>query len=68
MEFYRFVNVADCYFILITTASRLYQFVGKTNSNEERPILLQIFNIYLNIPGMSFPARVRVRLIEAKLN
>lgn len=51
IEFYRFNNASDRYFIIVTTISRLYQFVGKTNQ-DEKPFLVSIFNNYLNIPGL----------------
>ncbi|KAK7574291.1 hypothetical protein V9T40_011482 [Parthenolecanium corni] len=49
IEFYRFSNASDRYFIIVTTISRLYQFVGKTNL-DEKPFLVSVFNNYLHIP------------------
>ncbi|XP_065214081.1 vacuolar protein sorting-associated protein 18 homolog isoform X2 [Planococcus citri] len=50
IEFNQFENAPENFFILVTTNDRLYQFVGKTNGNEEKPFLSQIFNNYLNMP------------------
>jgi hypothetical protein len=41
----------DQYFVIATTVDRLYQFVGKANSSEDRPLLQQLFNKYLNKMG-----------------
>ena len=42
----------DLYFVIATTVDRLYQFVGRVNSSEDRPLLPQLFNKYLNQRGM----------------
>ncbi|KAJ8923177.1 hypothetical protein NQ315_001731 [Exocentrus adspersus] len=48
LEYYRVPNT-DKYIIFATTPSRLYYFAGRTDS-EEKPLLQQVFNRYLNIP------------------
>ncbi|XP_075230673.1 vacuolar protein sorting-associated protein 18 dor isoform X2 [Lycorma delicatula] len=40
----------DKYFIIVVTSSRIYQFIGNISNSEERPLLQQIFNVYLSIP------------------
>lgn len=40
------------YFIIATTPSRIYQFIGDVNSSEDRPLLQQIFNVYLSKAGL----------------
>ncbi|KAG8227379.1 hypothetical protein J437_LFUL000387 [Ladona fulva] len=49
IEFHRFPRTYK-YFIIVTTLDRLYQFIGETSSNEERPLLQQIFNKYITKP------------------
>ena len=51
MEFFKFSNVPDKYFVIVTTVNRLYQFIGSVNTVEDRPCLAQIFDDYLKIPG-----------------
>ncbi|KAG8282980.1 Vacuolar protein sorting-associated protein 18 like protein [Homalodisca vitripennis] len=46
LEFHKVPNL-ERYFIIATTPNRIYQFVGNVNSSDERPLLQQIFNIYL---------------------
>ncbi|KAL1116066.1 hypothetical protein AAG570_005561 [Ranatra chinensis] len=41
---------ADIYFVIVTTVNRLYKFVGKNSGPDERPLLQQLFNKYLNVP------------------
>ncbi|XP_076366787.1 vacuolar protein sorting-associated protein 18 dor isoform X3 [Tachypleus tridentatus] len=38
------------YFIMVTTASRLYQFLGSVPSNVECPVLQHVFNNYPEVP------------------
>ena len=38
----------DKYFILVTTATKLYQFKGTTT--DDKPVLQQVFKTYLNMP------------------
>lgn len=59
MEFHRVPNT-DRYFILVTTPDRFYQFIGNANS-DEKPLLQQIFNSYLNVVE-------KYQLIKSKLN
>ncbi|XP_054289696.1 vacuolar protein sorting-associated protein 18 homolog isoform X1 [Macrosteles quadrilineatus] len=47
LEFHRLPN-RERYFIIATTPNRIYQFVGNVNSSEDRPLLQQIFNVYLS--------------------
>ncbi|KAK7864534.1 hypothetical protein R5R35_007310 [Gryllus longicercus] len=49
LEFHR-VPGSDTYFVLVTTAQRLYQFCGSVGSVDEKPLLQQIFNNYLAMP------------------
>lgn len=49
LEFHRISN-KERYFILATTPDRIYQFVGNVSNSEERPLLQQIFNVYLTKP------------------
>ncbi|XP_063229884.1 vacuolar protein sorting-associated protein 18 homolog isoform X2 [Bacillus rossius redtenbacheri] len=49
LEFHR-VPGSDKYFVLVTTPSRLYQFIGYVSNSEEKPLLQQIFNSYLTVP------------------
>ncbi len=59
LPFAKFWNVSFRYFVLITTASRLYQFLGTINSSEDaRPLLVNVFdsdatqlNKFLELPG-----------------
>lgn len=48
LEFHRKPQ-SDVYYIFVATPSRLYYFSGKTNP-EEKPLLHQVFNCYLNVP------------------
>lgn len=50
LEFFRFLNEPDKYFVIATTVDRLYQFVGSINCNDERSVLSQIFDDYLKVP------------------
>lgn len=47
MQFFRVPNT-DTYAIYVTTPTRFYCFTGRTNP-EEKPLLQQVFNKYLNI-------------------
>lgn len=53
LEFHR-IPSKERYFILATTLDRIYQFVGNVTNSEERPLLQQIFNVYLTKPGKYF--------------
>lgn len=39
------------FYILAITSTKLYQFVDVAFNKDERPMLQQIFNNYLTIPG-----------------
>lgn len=52
LEYHQFSKSSNKYFIICTTATRIYQFIGTVNSSIERPLLSQIFNSYLNSPGI----------------
>ncbi|KAJ8667382.1 hypothetical protein QAD02_009044 [Eretmocerus hayati] len=47
LEFRRIPNT-DKYVILLTTLIRIYQYIGAVTSHEEKPLLQQVFNKYLN--------------------
>lgn len=53
LEFHKLPN-RERYFIIATTPNRIYQFVGDVNNSDERPLLQQIFNVYLAKAGLSF--------------
>ncbi|XP_065571293.1 vacuolar protein sorting-associated protein 18 homolog isoform X2 [Artemia franciscana] len=38
------------YFIFVTTMTRFYQFIGSVNSEDTRPLLVNVMNMYLNMP------------------
>lgn len=48
---YHRVGKSDVFYILAITPTKLYQFVDFIFNKDERPILQQIFNNYLTIPG-----------------
>jgi hypothetical protein len=50
LQFHR-VPGSEKYFVLVTTPNRLYQFIGYVTNSDEKPLLQQIFNSYLNVPG-----------------
>jgi len=50
LEFHR-VPGSEKYFVLVTTPNRLYQFIGYVTNSDEKPLLQQIFNNYLTVPG-----------------
>lgn len=50
---YHRVPKSDNYFIVVTTMNRLYYFVGRSNP-DDKPLLQQLFNSYLNIPERNF--------------
>lgn len=50
LQFHR-VPGSEKYFVLVTTPNRLYQFIGYVTKSDEKPLLQQIFNSYLNVPG-----------------
>lgn len=37
--------------IIVTTLMRIYQYIGAVQNPEEKPLLQQIFNKYLNVQG-----------------
>ncbi|KDR19383.1 Vacuolar protein sorting-associated protein 18-like protein, partial [Zootermopsis nevadensis] len=49
LQFHR-VPGSEKYFVLVTTPNRLYQFIGYVTKSDEKPLLQQIFNSYLNVP------------------
>ncbi|XP_057663701.1 vacuolar protein sorting-associated protein 18 homolog isoform X1 [Diorhabda carinulata] len=48
LEFHKLPR-QDKYVVIVTTPSRFYYFTGSVNS-EDKPILQQVFNKYLNVP------------------
>jgi hypothetical protein len=50
LEFHRVLD-SEKYFVLVTTPNRLYQFIGYVTNSDEKPLLQQIFNSYLTVPG-----------------
>lgn len=48
---YHRVGKSDLFYILAITPTKLYQFVDVILNKDERPMLQQIFNNYLTIPG-----------------
>lgn len=48
---YHRVGKSELFFILAITSTKLYQFVDVVSNKDERPMLQQIFNNYLTIPG-----------------
>lgn len=48
---YHRVGKSELFFILAITPTKLYQFVDVISNKDERPMLQQIFNNYLTIPG-----------------
>jgi len=48
---YHRVGKSDLFYILAITSTKLYQFVDFIFNKDERPMLQQIFNNYLTIPG-----------------
>ncbi|XP_046406330.1 vacuolar protein sorting-associated protein 18 homolog [Ischnura elegans] len=51
IEFHH-VPRTDRYFIIVTTITQLYQFIGETVGSDERPVLQQIFSKYFSKPEM----------------
>ncbi|XP_066588166.1 vacuolar protein sorting-associated protein 18 homolog [Prorops nasuta] len=49
LEFHRIPN-SDRYLIILTTRTCLYQFIDIVSNPEEKPLLQQVFNKYLNKP------------------
>lgn len=39
------------YVIILTTLIRIYQYIGVVSNYEEKPLLQQVFNKYLNVKG-----------------
>lgn len=48
LEFHKIPNT-DKYVIIVTTLMRIYQYIGAVQNPEEKPLLQQIFNKYLNV-------------------
>ncbi|CAK9834118.1 Vacuolar protein sorting-associated protein 18 homolog [Anthophora retusa] len=49
LEFHKIPNT-DKYMIIVTTLMRIYQYIGAVQNPEEKPLLQQVFNKYLNAP------------------
>ncbi|XP_046628252.1 vacuolar protein sorting-associated protein 18 homolog isoform X1 [Neodiprion virginianus] len=47
LEFHRLGN-SDRYVVVVTTLIRIYQYIGSVTTLDEKPLLQQIFNRYLN--------------------
>lgn len=60
LEFRRVPNSLK-YIIILTTLIRIYQYIGIVSNNEEKPLLQQVFNKYLNIKG------TRLFIVHSKL-
>lgn len=65
LEFFRLPNTTK-YVIFIATPSKLYYFCGATEP-DEKPLLQQVFNRYLNIPEQDTFIQVRSKLNYSKL-
>lgn len=50
LEFHKIPN-SDKYMIIVTTIMRIYQFIGSVQNPDEKPLLQQVFNKYLNVQG-----------------
>ncbi|XP_053975095.1 vacuolar protein sorting-associated protein 18 homolog isoform X2 [Hylaeus anthracinus] len=48
LEFHKIPNT-DTYIIIVTTLIRIYQYIGSVQNLEEKPLLQQVFNKYLNV-------------------
>ncbi|KAI4499403.1 hypothetical protein M0802_005663 [Mischocyttarus mexicanus] len=48
LEFHKLPN-SDKYMIIVTTLMRIYQYIGSVQNPDEKPLLQQVFNKYLNI-------------------
>ncbi|XP_076171976.1 vacuolar protein sorting-associated protein 18 dor [Ptiloglossa arizonensis] len=48
LEFHKIPNT-DTYIIIVTTLIRIYQYIGSVQNLEEKPLLQQVFNKYLNM-------------------
>ncbi|XP_017884886.1 vacuolar protein sorting-associated protein 18 homolog isoform X2 [Ceratina calcarata] len=48
LEFHKIPN-SDKYVIVVTTLMRIYQYIGAVPNSEEKPLLQQVFNKYLNV-------------------
>ena len=48
LEFHKIPNT-DKYVIIVTTLVRIYQYIGSVQNPEEKPLLQQVFNKYLNV-------------------
>ncbi|XP_047356828.1 vacuolar protein sorting-associated protein 18 homolog isoform X3 [Vespa velutina] len=48
LEFHKIPN-SDKYMIIVTTIMRIYQFIGSVQNPDEKPLLQQVFNKYLNV-------------------
>ncbi|KOC69473.1 Vacuolar protein sorting-associated protein 18 like protein, partial [Habropoda laboriosa] len=49
LVFHKIPNT-DKYMIIVTTLMRIYQYIGPVQNPEEKPLLQQVFNKYLNTP------------------
>ncbi|XP_067005382.2 vacuolar protein sorting-associated protein 18 homolog isoform X2 [Anabrus simplex] len=65
LEFHLVPNT-DMYFVLVTTPKRLYQFIGYVSNADEKPLLQQIFNVYLTVPErfLEIPSNLRYSKLE----
>ncbi|XP_043526809.1 vacuolar protein sorting-associated protein 18 homolog isoform X2 [Frieseomelitta varia] len=48
LEFHK-IPSTDKYVIIVTTLMRIYQYIGTVQNPDEKPLLQQIFNKYLNV-------------------
>lgn len=48
LEFHKIPN-SDKYMIIVTTLMRIYQYIGSVQNLEDKPLLQQVFNKYLNV-------------------
>ncbi|KAK1130024.1 hypothetical protein K0M31_019708 [Melipona bicolor] len=48
LEFHK-IPSTDKYVIIVTTLMRIYQYIGAVQNPDEKPLLQQIFNKYLNV-------------------
>ncbi|KAL2749921.1 vacuolar protein sorting-associated protein 18 isoform X1 [Vespula maculifrons] len=48
LEFHKIPN-SDKYMIIVTTIMRIYQYIGSVQNPDEKPLLQQVFNKYLNV-------------------
>lgn len=65
LEYYRIPN-SDKYVVFVATPTRLYYFTGQADA-DEKPLLQQVFNRYLNIPEQDTYIQVKSKLTYSKL-